>query len=104
MAQGSGGFQVETPVMQNAFSQVVEISGEIQAQLNQIESILEALSGGWNGSAFNQFNALSSQILADQAKIRQFIGWIGTTGVGDAKNYMSTEAANVQSTSSLNLG
>ena len=104
MAQGSGGFQTETPVMQNAFLQVSEISGQIQSQLTQIESTLEMLSGGWQGSAFNQFRTLGAQIQADCMKIQQFIAWIGRTGIANAKNYQTAETTNLESTSTLNAG
>ena len=101
MAQGGSGFQTETPVMQNAFLQVGEISGNIQAQISLIETTLESLSQGWQGSAFNQFRALGSEIQADCAKINQFIAWIGRNGLSNAKNYVSAETSNLESTSSL---
>lgn len=101
MAQGSGGFQTETPVMQNAFLQVSEISGNIQQQIAQIETTLDMLSQGWQGSAFNQFRTLGSQIQADCAKINQFIAWIGRNGLSNAKTYVSAETTNVESTSTL---
>ena len=101
MAQGGSGFQTETPVMQNAFQQVNEISGQIQSQLAQIESTLELLSGGWQGSAFNQFRGQATQIQADCMKIQQFIAWIGRTGLSNARNYVTAETSNVESTSTL---
>jgi WXG100 family type VII secretion target len=100
VAQGSG-FQTETPVMQAAFQQVTEISGNIQGQIAQIESTLEMLSSGWQGSAFNQFRALGSQIQADCAQINQFIAWLGTTGLSNVKTYGSAETANLETTSTL---
>lgn len=93
MAQGSGGFQTETPVMQSAFQQVTEISGNIQARLSMIETTLETLSQGWKGSAFNHFNALGSQIYQDCAQIQQLIAWIGRNGLGSQKAYLSAERA-----------
>lgn len=93
MAQGSGGFKTETPVMQNAFSQVIDISANIQGQLTQIESTLEMMSQGWGGSAFNTFSASLAQILGDCANIQQLISWIGTTGISNMKNYVSAETA-----------
>lgn len=101
MAQGSG-FQTETPVMQNAFQQVTEISGQIQSQLAQIESTIDSLSAGWAGSAFNQFRGKSTQILADCAKIQQYLNWIGTTGLSNFKSYVSAETSNLESTATLN--
>jgi WXG100 family type VII secretion target len=78
--------------MQKAAQQVQQVSQEIQQQINSLDSQLEAVAGGWQGSAASAFTQLMARFKEDANKLSQALGNIAETMDSSTKNYSQQES------------
>lgn len=90
----AGQFRTELPTMSQASAHVEQVNQQIQAQLRQLWSQLQPLSGSWQGSAATGFTTLHERWQTDAAKLNAALQGISTALAKSQSNYAQSEDTN----------
>lgn len=75
-----------------AFSnKISSVNSSIQGEIKRLQSVVDTITGGWQGAAANSFNTMQNQVNTDATKLNQVLGEIKEAIDSTTKNYSASE-------------
>lgn len=75
-----------------AFSnKISSVNSSIQGEIKRLQTVVDTVTGGWQGAAATSFNTMQNQVNTDATKLNQVLGEIKEAIDATTKNYAASE-------------